>query len=87
MATKFFAKARAGMKSRGTEGSLRKIAQSRGLLAGKKATLTGGDLAKLRAIAFRMPEGAKRTGLMRKISFARNAMRSSHQSGHHRKAT
>jgi hypothetical protein len=78
LAKKFLAKARAGMERRGTKGSLRRIAQKRGLISGKQDALTESDLAKLQAAAARMPEGsAQRTALMRKIQFARNAMKAS----------
>lgn len=64
----------------GTTGSLRAIAQKRGLLSGEKDTLTEADLNTLANAARKMkgkdgklsPQGLE---LIRKVGFAKNAMK------------
>jgi len=72
--------ARARMESKGTTGSLRAIAQKRGLLSGEKDTLTEQDLSRLAKAASKMKgkDGkltAEGLALMRKVNFARNALK------------
>lgn len=72
--------AAAKMERKGTTGSLRAIAQKRGLLSGDKDALTEQDLGRLAKAASKMKgkDGkltAEGLALMRKVNFARNAMR------------
>jgi len=69
----------AKMESKGTTGSLRAIAQRRGLLKGGEDTLTAQDLSRLAAAASKMKgkDGkltAEGLALMRKVNFAKNAL-------------
>lgn len=75
MAKKFIGPAVARMKRKGTVGSLRAVAQRRGLLSGKEDTLTEADLDRLAAAARKMG-GEKGAALMRKVNFAKNVRRS-----------
>jgi len=70
----------AKMEKAGTTGSLRAIAQRRGLLSGEKDTLTEADLSTLAAAARKMKGkdgklSAQGLELIRKVNFARNAMK------------
>ena len=71
---------KAKMEKGGTVGSLRAIAQRRGLLKGKEDTLTTQDIARLKAAALRMKgKDGKMTAegltLFRKTQAAANMMK------------
>jgi len=68
------------MEKAGTTGSLRAIAQRRGLLKGEEDTLTEQDLNTLAAAARKMKGkdgklSAEGLALMRKVNFAKNAIK------------
>jgi len=70
----------AKMERTGTAGSLRAVAQKRGLIKGKGDTLTEQDLNRLAAAASKMKgkDGkltAEGLALMRKVNFAKNALK------------
>jgi len=70
----------AKMEKKGTTGDLRAIAQRRGLLKGKDDTLTEADLTTLANAARKMKgkDGkltAEGLDLIRKVGFAKNAMK------------
>lgn len=75
---KWIGPAAAKMERKGTTGSLRAIAQRRGLLSGEKDALTEQDLSRLATAASKMKgkDGkltAEGLALMRKVNFAKNA--------------
>ncbi len=72
---KWIGPARSRMERKGTVGSLRAIAQKKGLLSGPEDTLTEQDLDRLAAMAKRMG-GKEGLALTQKVNFARNVRKS-----------
>ncbi len=70
-AGKWMQAARKRMKRKGTTGSLRAIAQKRGLVKGEKDKLTASDLRTLHSSATK----SGNTALMKKVQFAASAMK------------
>ena len=80
MAEKWMGPARAKMEKKGTAGSLRKIAQEKGMLGGKGDSLTPEDLSRLEAMARKMKDAKghmtqQGMALFRKVQFAKRAMK------------